>query len=252
MLKVAIALVFVVGLVAATVEEFRWETIPIAENASQCIYRPEVKTLACRGPSGLVECPASLEFGSLKFDVFGLGRLEDISFTSVVWERKFALYPRKLDNQTYVSYKVVGSGLTKRGEKIERGEKKTERGTEKLARGVEANVEKKTERGVEETPVELFLYFDETRTVGEFGVRVTDKKCYERLVDIVFGSSTLKHVVPVEGTDVELFGEVLIAEKPSTKRWLGFGLPWGLGLGGLGWGMGAWGWGLGWGLPLWG
>lgn len=118
------------------------------------------------------------------------------------------MYPRKLDNQTYQNYTVV----------------------------------------VDEKPVELFLYFGETSTSS--GIRVTDRKCYTRLIDVVLGVSKARHVVSVvEGTvteQVELIGEVLVAEKPANKRWLGFGFPW------LGWGLGLWGWGLGWGLPFWG
>ena len=209
MLKLALSLVFVVGLaMSAEVEEFRWETIPVAENASQCIYRPEVRTLGCRGVGGLVECPASLEFGSLQFEVFGIRRDAVKSVVSPVESRVFELYPRKLDNQTYQNYTVV----------------------------------------VGEKPVELFLYFGETSTSS--GIRVTDRKCYTRLIDVVLGVSKARHVVSVvEGTvteQVELIGEVLVAEKPANKRWLGFGFPW------LGWGLGLWGWGLGWGLPFWG
>lgn len=210
MLKLALSLVFVVGLVAAEVDEFRWETIPVAENASQCIYRPEVRTLACRGVSGLVECPASVEFGPFQFEVFGLRRNPVKSFVEPVETRVYELYPRKLDNQTYENFTFVS-------------------------------------KRVESGPVELYLYFAETNTTGQFGVRVTERKCYTRLIDVVFGVSKAHHVVRVEGgSEIELFGEILIAEKPSNKRWLGFGFPW------LGFGLGLWGWGLGWGLPFWG
>jgi len=209
MFKLVLAL-FVVGLAMATeVDEFRWETIPVAENSSQCIYRPEVRTLACRGVSGLVECPASLEFGPFQFEVLGIRRNPIKSFVTPVESRFYELYPRKLDNQTYQNYTVVS------------GEKS----------------------------VELYLYFAETNTTGVSGVRVTERKCFTRLVDVVFSVSKAHHVVHVEGVttgEVELFGEILIAEKPANKRWLGFGWPW------LGWGMGMWGWGLGWGLPFWG
>ena len=210
MLKLALSLVFVVGLaMSAEVEEFRWETIPVAENASQCIYRPEVRTLGCRGVGGLVECPASLEFGSLQFEVFGIRRDAVKSVVSPVESRVFELYPRKLDNQTYQNYTVI----------------------------------------IDEKPTELNLYFAESKTSA--GIRVTDKKCYIRLVQVVLDASKANHEVPVTGLagiaeKVELFGEVLIAEKPNNKRWLGFGFPW------LGLGMGMWGWGLGWGLPLFG
>jgi hypothetical protein len=210
MLKLALSLVFVVGLaVAAEVDEFRWETIPVAENASQCIYRPEVRSLTCRGSSGLVECPAALEFGSLQLEVLGIRAHPIKSFVTPVESRVYELYPRKLDNQTYGNYSIVTGDKT----------------------------------------VELYLYYGETNSTGTVGVRITDLKCYSRLIDVVFSVSKAHHVVPVQGVttgEVELFGEILIAEKPANKRWLGFGFPW------LGFGLGMWGWGLGWGLPFWG
>jgi len=211
MLKLALSLIFVVGLAMATeVEEFRWETIPVAENASQCIYRPEVRTLACRGINGLVECPAALDFpAGISFEVFGLRNNALKSFVTPVESRVYELYPRKLDNTTYGNFTVMSGGK----------------------------------------PVELYLFFGEKTVTGTWGVRVSELKCYNRLVDVVLSASKARHVVRVEdvtATDIELFGEILIADKPSNKRWLGFGLPW------LGFGMGLWGWGLGWGLPFWG
>jgi hypothetical protein len=92
-----------------------------------------------------------------------------------------------------------------------------------------------------ETPVELYFYWGEKGT--ESGIRVVERKCYVQLVENVFNKASLKQVVTVDGgKEVELFGEVLVAEKPANKRWLGFGFPW----------LGGFGWGLGWGLPLWG
>jgi len=187
--------------------EFRWETIPIAENASQCIYSPETHSMSCRGMSGLVECPASMDLPKdVKVEVFGMRRHPVKSMVSKIDERIFELYPRKLDNSTYLNYTVL----------------------------------------VDDKPVELYLFYSDSSS--EFsGVRVTDKKCYMRLINVVLSQATAEHEVKVEGTElkVDLFGEILNAEKPTNKRWLGFGWPW------L-WGMGMWGWGLGWGLPFWG
>lgn len=167
-----------------------------------------MKVLACRGPNGIVECPAELEvsrLGSIKFEVYGIRKDEVLSHRIPVEESRYELFPRKLDNSTYVNNTVIVDG----------------------------------------EPVELFLYFGE-KSVSS-GVRVVDKKCYIRLVDVVYTPSTEAHVVKLENEqEVSLFGEILIAEKPAHKRWLGFGFPW-LGMGALGWG-----WGLGWGLPLWG
>jgi hypothetical protein len=182
----------------------------VAENASQCIYRPEVRKVSCRGPTGsIVDCPVKVDFthpDSFKFDVFGLRRDPVKSFVTPVEDRLYELYPRSLDNTTYLDFKIVDG----------------------------------------ETPVELYFYWGEKST--ESGLRVTDRKCFVQLVEGVINKSSLRQVVTVAGNkgEIELFGEILVAEKPATKRWLGFGWPW---FGGLGFGFG---WGLGWGLPFWG
>jgi len=87
-----------------------------------------------------------------------------------------------------------------------------------------------------------------------FGLRVPDVKCWTRLVDL-FNASVGTQVVRVEemSTEVPLFGEVLVLDRQTKKRFLGFGLGLGglgLGLGGFGFGGLGFGWGLGWGLPL--
>jgi hypothetical protein len=206
MFKLAIVLLFVGSAIAE--EVFKWDDVPVAENATQCIFRPEVKKLACRGIGGIVECPAVIEwtFGELptKFEVFGLRRDIDKSSVTPIENRIYELYPRRLDNETYVNYTVTVEGKS----------------------------------------VELYLYYAPTSTHS--GLRVTDSKCYVRVNDIVFNRSTAKQVVEIKnGGHVELFGEVLAVEKPAQKRWLGFGFPWLWGMGmwgwGLGWGFPFWG-----------
>ena len=150
----------------------------------------------------MVEWP----FGQVpsQFEVFGLRRDQDKSFVSPIENRIYELYPRRLDNETYVNYTVTVEGKT----------------------------------------AELYLYYAPTST--RVGLRVTEPKCYVKIIDIVFNKSVAKQVVEIKsGAHVELFGEILAVEKPTQKRWLGFGFPW------L-WGMGLWGWGLGWGFPFWG
>jgi hypothetical protein len=202
-----LALLFFVGLVVAE-DDFKWDAIPVVANSSQCVYRPELRVLSCRGPNGIVECPTEFEssrLGSLKFPVFGIRRDEVVSVRTPVEESLFELYPRKIDNTTYLNTTVI----------------------------------------VEDKPVEVFLYFHEKPVHA--GFRITDAKCFRRIVETVFTPSTGNHVVKLEsGEEVGLFGEILFADKPTNKRWLGLGFPW------LGLGMGMWGWGLGWGLPFWG
>ena len=103
---------------------------------------------------------------------------------------------------------------------------------------------------VDDVARDLVLYFGEKQT--DFGIRVTDAKCYQRLVR-VFQEATVNEVVPVEGGErVTLFGEVLMVDREISKRWLFGGL--GLGLG-LGLGVSGFGWVLPLGspaLPIWG
>ena len=91
---------------------------------------------------------------------------------------------------------------------------------------------------------DLFLYYSDK--FEQFGFRVTELKCYERLVEL-FRQSTVSHPVRIEEgvEEVSLFGEVLVFDKVVQKKWL-FGLGLGFRLGLLGWGWG----GLGWGLPI--
>jgi hypothetical protein len=206
MLKFACVVLLLVGSVIA--EEFKWEDVPLSDNATQCIYRSESKKLACRSISGIVECPAVIEykFGKVptNFEVYGLRRDPIKSEVSPVESRIYELYPRPLDNSTYVNYTVT----------------------------------------VNDKTVELYLYGSSEPTYT--GLRVSDVKCYVRLIDTVFNRATARQVVEVKsGLHAELFGEILAVEKPAQKRWLGFGFPW------L-WGLGMWGWGFGWGFPFWG
>jgi hypothetical protein len=205
-----VVLLFFVGLVAAE-DDFRWDSIPVVANTSQCVYRPELKILACRGTNVFVECPAvceSTRLGSLKFKVFGIGRNEIISETTPNEDTTFDLYPRNIENTTYLNSTVF----------------------------------------VDEKPVHIVLYYNEKTTHA--GLRVTDVKCYGRLIQNVFLNHIEYQYVTVESVTekVGLIGEILIAEKPANRRWLGYGYPW---YGGFG-GYGGYGWGAGWGLPYYG
>ena len=98
-----------------------------------------------------------------------------------------------------------------------------------------------TEGGVRD----LFLYYGEKFV--ELGLRVTDLKCYERIVRLIRVSS-VEHIVNLESElevkpTVPLVGEVLVLDKEVSKRWL-WGYGWGLGYGGWGYG------GLGYGYPF--
>ena len=88
---------------------------------------------------------------------------------------------------------------------------------------------------------DLVLYYGDKFV--EYGLRVTDLSCYDRLVGL-FRESTMIHEVPLEESKIEvpLFGEILVMDKNVQKKWL-YGYGWGLGS--LGWGWGGLGYGLG-------
>jgi hypothetical protein len=205
MLKLVLCLALVGCALAA--EELSWDKIPEAGNSTQCIYRPEIRLLACRGVDRtfVVECPAVLELSAInstrRFEVFGIARVEgkDVEARLV----RYNLYPRRIENNTYEDRRIRIDG---------------------------------------ERVVDLTLFTAEESGV-ESGVRVSDVKCYERLVEL-FRRSTHRQEIRIGEEQVNLFGEILVSDKPATKRWVGWLNPWGFGLG--------WGWGLGWGLPVWG
>jgi hypothetical protein len=190
-------LVAIFGLTFAAETKFSWENVPEVVNTSQCVYRSEERLFSCRGPSGIVDCGAVTEFGALgerRFDVFGLGRWS--SEIERVEDIRYWLYPRSVDNTTYMNHTIVING----------------------------------------EPIDLFVYYGEKFLFT--GIRVTELKCYERLVEL-FRLSVAEHTPIIGGIEREesrLFGEVLFMDKQLKKRWWG------------GWGWGA-GWGYGWGWP---
>jgi hypothetical protein len=94
---------------------------------------------------------------------------------------------------------------------------------------------------------DLFLYFGDKRV--EYGFRVTEESCFERLVNLIKISS-VEHVCSVEGDlAVPMIGEVLLVNSEISKRW-GFGYGYGMGLGG--WGYGGLGYGGLYGMGMYG
>jgi len=178
--------------------------VPIVQNVTQCLYRPVDKVFGCRGVSGEVECPAVFEWpasGVPAYRVFGLGVVPEFvdAKTELV---RYWLYPRSLNNITYVNRTLVLDG------------------------------------GVRD----VFLYYGEKFV--EYGFRVTDAKCFGRLIGLIRGSS-VEHMLPIESDlvvkpVVPMIGEVLVYDKEVSKRWL-YGYGFGLGLGG--WGYGGLGYG---------
>ena len=197
-----VALFLALVSVAFAADELRWEKIPEAANSSQCIYRVDTRLFTCRGPREvIVECPAVLENAAYGARRFDVFGISRIPSTEEV----------SVERSRYFLFPREMDNTTY------------------LARQVE----------IEGKQVELFLYFGEK--TGEAGIRVSDVKCYERLVTL-FRESVVNHEVRVGAETVSLFGEILVADKPAHKRWLGWLWGWGAG----------WGWGMGWGWPFWG
>lgn len=200
-MKYAVILCALLGLCAAE-RVFDWDRVPEMENTTQCMFNSEKRLLSCRGLSGIVDCEAFGEMerlGDRRFNVFGIGEVRGLEDADDV-ERRFWLFPRSLDNTTYLNYTIR----------------------------------------VGEEDVPLYLYFGEE--ARETGIRVTELKCYTRLISLL-DLITEKHVPVIEGEERRecgLIGEILIVDKELTKKW------WGWGYGGYGlWGWPYWG---GWGL----
>jgi hypothetical protein len=219
-MKFLLAIFCLVGLATSQMVEQSQSPIMDAStsfNHSQCIFRPEDRIFSCRGADAIsVECGAVGEFGDRKFSVFGMGMIPDAEGRSVE-SMRYWLYPRSLNGTTYANRTVA----------IEGGRL-----------------------------VDLILWAGERAAAGAetLGIRITDLKCYERLVRMFAEASRQPHMVRLEAgpqavQEVPLFGEVLIMDKNVQKRWL-WGYGWGLG--GLGWGWGGLGWGWPYGGLWWG
>jgi hypothetical protein len=153
-------------------------------NVTQCIYRPETKILSCRGLTGDIECPAICESkGNHGYRVFGLGFVPELVDAKPELVR-YWLYPRSLDNVTYVNHTIFIDGVDR----------------------------------------DVFLYYGDK--FQEYGLRVTDSVCWQRIVGLIKVSST--------GVQ-SLIGEVLVYDREVSKRWL-WGYGWGLGLNRWGYG----------------
>jgi len=179
--------------------------MPEGFNHSSCIFKPEENILLCKNSVDTIECPAVCETTLLgpsfnkshRYNVFGIGLFPEKIETGV--SARWPLYPRKLDNSSYIKNKIVGENS-----KV----------------------------------FELVLACSEK--VSDFvGVRITDCKCWERMVKIFEVASKVPHMARLETEptvveEIPLIGEILVLDKAVQKRWL-WGYGWG-GLRGFGWG----------------
>ena len=184
------------------------DVVPVAQNITQCMYKLVEKEIDCRGVGGEVECPAVFEWpasGVPAFRVFGLGIIPEFVDAKIELVR-YWLYPRSLNNITYVNHTFVLDGAAR---------------VVFLYYG-----EKFVEYGFRVTDAKCF-----GRLFGLIRGSSVEHKVP------VLGASGVK-------TEVPMIGEVLVYDKEVSKRWL-YGYGFGLGLGGWGYGGLGYGLGYG-------
>ena len=184
-------------------------------NSTQCVFKPEDSRVTCRIMMENIECPAVIDTVVLgpKFE----RRLSVFGMSIMRMEKsiervRYWLHPRKMDNSSYLPHSM-----------------------------------KHPESGKE---IDIVVGCGE-RWEDVAGLRITDCKCFERLVRMFDESSLRPHIARLETMptivqEVPLFGEILVLDKAVQKRWL-----WGYGWGGYyGWGWAGYpyyGYGWGWG-----
>ena len=114
-MRLSICLVFaIVGLAYGVVVPDQ-VAVERVLNTTRCLYSTESKLLSCTGIGGEVECDAFLELsvlGSRTFNFFGIGQLPlDYDFTKLELVKYF-IYPRELDNTTYLGHSWPTTGST--------------------------------------------------------------------------------------------------------------------------------------------
>jgi len=173
--------------------------MPEGFNSSRCIYRPEEKILSCRGSVETIECNAECDTKALgskfenKYSIYGIGLVGEKSES--IESTKYFMYPRKLDNSSYVNHTVIGENGKVFNSVIGCGDK----------------------------------------FIDVVGMRIPDCKCFERLVKIFESGSRVPQMVRLETEptvvqEIPLIGEILVLDKNVQKRWL-----WGYGWGSWGW-----------------
>ena len=212
MFKIGLLLALtIVSLAFANKEEhevFRWDKIPEAGNNTQCIYRADLKEMSCRRSdiSTIIDCPAILDIPEMAGSVDALGIALKSSMNESSEVISFHLYPRRIDTKTYMNNRI----------------------------------------DIDNRTVEFCLFYSEENGVEKHsmtGIRISDLECYIRLAVLIReGGVRSVQVGEKETRNVELLGEILVADKPNNKRYLGGLWAWNLG----------YGWGFpGWGLPIW-
>lgn len=194
------------------VENMMFDAPVAAFNHSQCVFKPEDKLVSCRvSPVETVECSAVCDTSALgsgehknRYNVYGIGLRADCGDKcDQIESKRYWLYPRKLDNTTYLNHSVVA----------ENGKR-----------------------------FDTVVGCGENKFIDVVGLRVNDCRCYERLVRVFEETSKLPQMVRLESgpavlEEVGLVGEILVLDKSVQKRWLygyGFGLNGLYGWGGLG------------------
>jgi hypothetical protein len=173
-----------IGLILVLASACYAVEVPLAGgNGTHCVYLPETHVFSCRSSDFTVECSAFANFSSLSYHLFGIERL--VNTDVPVEETLFHLYPRHIDNTTYLNYTVEFDGGFHR----------------------------------------LVLYYGENFVhygIRILDLKCFEKiyKVFTHVADY-----HVIHVTgPVEPVEVSLLGEVLIHDSVVSKRWLyGYG-----------------------------
>lgn len=180
---ISIGLVLVLASLTHAIVE-----VPPVSNSTHCVYLPESRVFSCKSEELTVECNAVANFSTVgsAYFLFGIEKVRDI-FVDVPFEQvKFYLYPRSLDNSTYLNYTFELEGKFH----------------------------------------DFVLYYGENFVdygIRVIDVACYEKivRWFRPLVDFHVISLTDVNVVPY---NVSLIGEVLIHDKTVLKRWLyGYG-----------------------------
>ncbi|CAF0858614.1 unnamed protein product [Brachionus calyciflorus] len=134
-----------------------------------------------------VECDANsnlVGLGSTLFNVFGIGALPKEYNYSNIEKAFFYLYPRSLEESVYFNHSIR----------------------------------------LNETSVNLTLFYSLVSNTNNYGIRVTDKVCFENLVQLLRQVNDVKTVqvkqsVIGDGKQVDLVGEVIIENHVQKRQW---------------------------------
>jgi len=205
MLIKLISVVFALSLVNAapkslTVED-AWASVPESVIGSQCMFISHLMKFSCRGINETITCDAVSHLNDLTNLFYGFGRrINEVKGSLEM--TKYWMYPKVFNTSNYFNHSIV------------------------------------LNESISKSPVNLCLYYSEKFV--DFGVRVTDLKCFKSLANYFSSQNQTEHALveseqgPITAS-VSLIGEIAVVESSMEKRGRfggGFGRGFGGGFGG--------------------